>query len=136
MNEEIWKPWPTNPKYQISSHGRVKGQNGRIMKTKKHIGYVWVNLAVKPGESRTFSIHRLVAQTFLPDFDESLTVDHINGKREDNRVENLRMITREYNSSLGNNNYKEIQKLLKQIIETFGYEKTKQILQNIIGETN
>ena len=136
MNEEIWKPWPTNPKYQISSMGRVKGQNGRIMKAKSHIGYLWVNLVVVPKQPKTFSIHRLVAETFLPDFDASLTVDHINGIRYDNRVENLRMISRQENSQIKQIQYKEIYNLINQIIQLIGYEATKEKLDKIIEETS
>ena len=34
---EIWKEWIENPKYLISSEGKIKGLNGKIMKTKKNI---------------------------------------------------------------------------------------------------
>ena len=44
MEKEIWKPWPTNPRYMISSYGQVKGLNGRIMKLKENKGYMYVNL--------------------------------------------------------------------------------------------
>ena len=43
------------------------------------------------------SVHRLVAQAFLPDFEPDKWVDHINGIRADNRVENLRMVTAQGN---------------------------------------
>lgn len=134
MNKEVWKSWPINSKYQISSLGRVKGQNGRIMKTKLHAGYEWVNLAVRPGKPQTFSIHRLVAQTFLSDFNENLTVDHINGIPTDNRLENLQMVTNEENIRLRDIRRKNIIKTLNKIICTVGYEKTEKILNKIIGE--
>ena len=38
--------------------------------------------------------HRLIAEAFLHDYSEDLDVDHINNERSDNRVENLRMVTR------------------------------------------
>ena len=43
-------------------------------------------------KSQRYGIHRLVAQAFIPNPDKKY-VDHINRKRDDNRVENLRWTT-------------------------------------------
>jgi hypothetical protein len=45
------------------------------------------------GKKKTMRIHRLVAMKFLPRVEGKDVVDHINGKRDDNRVENLRWAT-------------------------------------------
>lgn len=39
-------------------------------------------------------VHRFIAQVFFPDFDEELTVTHLNGDKQDNRVSNLKLGTR------------------------------------------
>lgn len=59
-------------------------------------GYRKVSLSID-GAPKKFFVHRLVAEAFLPEWNESLEVDHRNGKKDDNRVSNLRMVTHKQN---------------------------------------
>ena len=59
---------------------------------KDNNGYCRVVINRKP-----LRVHRLVAETFIPNPDNKLFVDHINRVRDDNRVENLRWVTRSEN---------------------------------------
>ena len=129
---EIWKPWPTNPKYTISSYGKVKGQNGRLMKTSIRKGYETVSLRIDKNQARMCSVHRLVAETFLPNFDNDLTVDHINGIKTDNNVNNLCMVSRGQNTRISLDNNNEIYELIRQAINTLGYDETKKRLKKIM----
>ena len=133
---EQWKEWPTNPKYQVSSYGRIKGINGKIMNLRQHpkTKYLTVNLRPKKGVQKTYSVHRLVAETFLDNFDEQLVVDHINGIKTDNKIENLRQIKHKLNIQIGVNNFNEIYNCVRQVIDKIGYDKTKQILLDILKE--
>lgn len=69
-------------------HGRVKRTFGYDHST----GYKTLGLG-----GRMLSVHRIIAQALHPDFSEELHVDHQNGDKADNRIENLRMVTSQQN---------------------------------------
>ena len=97
MKEEEWKDViGYEGIYQISNQGRVMSLNFGKTKIRKpsfhRDGYLKIILR-KNKRYKTFLIARLVAQHFLPDWDKSLQVDHINGVRTENHVDNLRMVT-------------------------------------------
>ena len=81
--------------YEASSVGRVRHAVTKRVKTLgvHGQGYPIVGLRRDDGTSANRLVHRLVASAFLDDWDETLTVDHVNRVRDDNRVVNLRMAT-------------------------------------------
>lgn len=107
--EEIWKDVVGyEGLYQVSNMGRLKGiQNGRdrIMKDfDNNHGYRITRIS-KNGVSKGVKIHRLVVMAFIdPNIpsDRSLVVDHIDGNRANNRLDNLQVITMYENNMRGN----------------------------------
>lgn len=101
LNGEVWEEVDGQPDYFISNKGRLKSHrrlNAKLLTPDQNIkGYLEARFKREGQVSRVF-VARLVAKAFLPDWDESLQVDHINGDRTNNSVENLRMSTTKENN--------------------------------------
>ena len=96
IEDEHWKYF-RDTVYQVSDKGRVKNtKTGRIIDgTLLDCGYRRVEIKFENGQSKRFLIHQLVYECFVsPDFDE---INHINGNKTDNRVENLESVTHQEN---------------------------------------
>jgi len=83
---EIWRVAYTNGRGQFFPQRKVK-----VSPNKR--GYTSIYFKPPNRKACKLSVHRIVAQAFLTDYSESLWVDHCNGIRSDNRLENLRMVT-------------------------------------------
>jgi hypothetical protein len=108
---ETWKEIPGfDGRYEVSSHGRIRTYSngrwgnkthGRIMTLKRNpAGYSFVALH-KPfggGKCEYHMVHRLVAKMFIPNPENKETVNHIDGNKTNNNVENLEWATHSENS--------------------------------------
>lgn len=97
--------------YQVDTQGNVYGKDGRILKYSLNPrGYCIVNFCNKPYKVQGFAVHTLVAMTFIPNNDNQKTqVNHKDGNKQNNNVENLEWVTPKENTQhainvLGYNN--------------------------------
>lgn len=113
--KEIWKPIPGYENdYEASNLGRIRTSINKITYTEKHGIRHWKQRILKyksnnenayktgfrvdlwkNGKPKTYLVARLVASTFISNelSNKKLTVNHINGNRLDNRIENLEWLT-------------------------------------------
>lgn len=91
--------------YQVSNLGRVKSfkcNKEKILKQHKRLdGYISVGLRIGD-KVKHIRIHRLVAEAFIPNFNNYPCINHKDENKENNRVENLEWCTAKYNSNYGN----------------------------------
>lgn len=126
---EEWKTLFFDNGYEVSNLGRLRNKKTKVIAkgTIKKNGYVDVSV-----NNQNYRLHRLVLQTWCPNEDyEELTVDHINGNRSDNRLENLRWATREENTVYMMMHRGELNKEITRLLSKHSYEQVLQMLQQL-----
>lgn len=84
--------------YEISNKGKVRNKvTGLILKTGiDRYGYEKINLSIK-GKKYYTTIHRLVARAFLPAIPDKTQVNHKDGNKLNNHVDNLEWVNAKEN---------------------------------------
>lgn len=88
--------------YAITSCGKVWSyRSQKFLKPRNDKdGYLLVNLS-NNGQRKTFKVHRLVADAYIPNKEEKETVNHKDENKQNNCVNNLEWLTRTENNLYG-----------------------------------
>ena len=90
LPDEIWKEFNN---YYVSSKGRIRHKTkNNILSPSIACGYYKVRLSSK-GLTTDYLVHKLVYQLFNDDYDNTKIIDHIDGNKLNNNVDNLRQLT-------------------------------------------
>jgi len=128
MSEEIWKDIPGyEGKYQVSNLGNIRSLNYRGTGKKRLLGQ-WENFGYKithlsrDGRTITIGVHRLVALAFIDNPNQKAEINHLDGDKKNNIVDNLEWVTRGENQ--------------KHKYRMLGYEPVRARLKPVIDITN
>lgn len=149
MEEIIWKKVIGYEKYEVSNKGKVRSYETKTEKsiTNHNSGYLATTFC-KNNEPKTFLLHRLVAIHFINNPENKRCVNHKDGNKHNNNVENL-----EWNTHKENNDHAFLNglknpakgernaatKLTKEQvlqIREIGYSMTQREISNIFNISN
>lgn len=98
---EVWKPIHSlNDKYEASNNGQIRNaRTGRIMKQFTNLfGYKVLTVRPELNKQENARVHRLVAEAFLGKCPEGHVVNHKDGDKTNNNLENLEYVTSSENN--------------------------------------
>ena len=129
--EERWIDCIYDDNYEVSHLGNI-----RRKVSKNGLGYInkdgYVKVALRAGQ---IGVHRAVYFSFHPEEypNESMyTIDHINGIKSDNSIDNLRALSRLENIRYSDENQTEIKGIVAQLLAKYGYEELKLKLESLL----
>lgn len=136
MSEQIKEEWRPivgfEGLYEVSNKGKVKSLNysrtkkSRIMKATKYSnGYMVVQLCKNKLKIHK-SVHRLVAETFIPNPNNYPQINHKDEDKTNNHVNNLEWCTAKYNSNYGTGKYRCVTNKKKKVYQ---YDKNGNLVK-------
>lgn len=135
---ERWTDCYANEEWEVSDLGRVRNKKTkRLMGSESPDGYLRVCSINEKGKTYNSQLNRLVYFSFHPELlsnKDNIQIDHINGKRNDNKLDNLRALTNVENTQARDENQTIIKTLTTKLIIKFGYEKTTEMLEELLTD--
>lgn len=138
LDGEEWRDCYCQKDWEVSNLGRIRRKH-----TKKLMGttdptshYIRVTTAdEKTGKQTNLMVHRLIYFSFFPELiplSNTLQIDHVNGQRNDNRLNNLQALSNVQNIQNRDTNQDKIKLITTNLIIKYGYEKVEQKLQELL----
>lgn len=117
-------------KYEVRNDGIIVSKTfGRSLTGTKWNGYLTVSLKTVEGQFLFFKYHRVIWYYFNGEIPEGMEIDHINGIRDDNRLENLRLVT--HTENVNNPITKERMRKFGQENHFFGKHHSEKTKRNL-----
>ena len=126
--------------YEVSNLGRIRKKDNKQLlgSVDKNNNYIEIKLTDKNTKiTKNYKAHRLIYFSFNPQFiknDKNITIDHIDGCRYNNNLNNLRCLTLIDNIKTKDNNQTAIRSLTTELIIKYGYDKTKEMLIKLLNK--
>lgn len=121
--------------YQVNGRGDVKslkfGKERILKSSKSRYGYLIVS-PCKEGKKKSFRVHRLVWEAFYGKIPDGMEIDHIDGNKLNNSVDNLRCVTSKENK----NNPITKKKLVETIVKLYQNLKWRKKVTDAVKKAN
>lgn len=134
---EEWIPCYCNKMWEVSNKGRVRTTGTKkLMGSLGEDGYLHIcTIDETTGRTTNKMVNRLIYFSFnseLIPYAANIQIDHKNGNRQDNTLENLQPLTSIENTELRDKNQTAIKTVTTSLVNKYGYEKTKKLLENLL----
>lgn len=103
-----------NPNKKRRIHGKILNLSRRMSNGEP--GYLYVNLS-KNGDDKLYTVHRLVAEAFIPNPDNLPCINHKDEDKSNNRVSNLEWCTIKYNNNYGTARKRSSIKMMRAVLK-------------------
>ncbi len=130
LENEIWKEVEGYEGiYQVSSLGRIKRklESGEMLIKISDAAHGYKRVSLKQdGKLKTCSVHRLVAQAFIPNPNNLQEVNHKDEDKTNNKISNLEWCDRKYNMNYGTGKQRMGLKMRKKVYQ---YDLNKKLIK-------
>jgi hypothetical protein len=95
---EVWKDIPNYDNYEISNLANVRNKKTKYLFQSKSPKQRYIQISLsKNNKIKSYALHRLVAEVFVPNPENKLYVNHIDGNKRNNNADNLEWVTQTEN---------------------------------------